>query len=169
MSAFVVGAKLLGIYLLYAGFAWLLMTVAVAQSGWTAILFQLPTSAVAFAFGWLLAFRTELVARLVRASDSGAVLPASDSHQLLRTGVVLIGLYVVLTRIGTAVRDIGFWAQGDGFVGIGGAALRILIDTLPLLLAAVFVLRPDSVVKLIVEKGTLMRASNRSEAEPVDP
>lgn len=152
MSALAVGSKLLGIYLFYAGLTYVLTSVVLAQEGGPVVLLQLLGAAIAFAFGWFLTFRTERVTRLVGATRSeGGAEVRRDPHELLRTGVVLIGLYVFVTRIGGALRDFGFWAGGH-LGGIGGAPVQVLIELVPVILAALFVFRPGLIVNLTAGK-----------------
>jgi len=150
VRAFVVSCKLLGLFLLYVGLTYALTALLLRREGASVILLQLSSAAVAFAFGFVLLFRTELVTRVARIPD-GEAAPAAgwDAREILRTGVVLIGLYVFVTRLGGALQEVGLWLDGGPLGRSGRTPILMLVEAVPLLLAALFVLRADLVVSFV--------------------
>ena len=152
MSAiFWVAAKLLGIYLTYLGLMHVLAAWLLGSGETGPVLVQLLSGTVALVLAFLLAFQTDWLARLVRVGAHAPVPPVDvDSRSVLRTGIVLVGLYVLATRLPSTLNVVSMFASGARIEGIGGAPVRILIEMVPLALALLFTFGADRVVGLVM-------------------
>ena len=144
---FTVGAKLLGVYFVYHALIYLINAVVFTDGLGEALLVQLLLAVVTGVIAILLMFRTESVGRVL---DVGA---AHDSPgrfespaEVMQVGVVLIGIFVFLTRLASLLQMISARVAGVRFDGLGGAGLRIAIESVPILLSVYAILRADRIV-----------------------
>jgi hypothetical protein len=156
-TLFSVAAKLLGVFIAYLGLIHLVNAFLLGEGQLAPVLVQVLAAALALGFGAALVFRTDSLARFVGvSSDESAVVEGLDSRDLLRTGIILVGLYVFLTRVGMVLGVASSHIGGVQFIGIGGALARILIECVPLALAALFIFRADRVVDVVGRERLLV-------------
>ncbi|MEJ2193175.1 MAG: hypothetical protein P8Y39_12700, partial [Nitrospirota bacterium] len=113
-DTFIVGAKLLGVYLVY----WLLfnvlglVAVVVTASGKAELsgltipwmLAYLSSIIVLIAFSSILLFKTEWLSNIVGLGHDGSDALEISMDAVLRAGIILIGVYIFSTRIGGLVK-----------------------------------------------------------------
>lgn len=149
-ATFSVASKLLGVFLSYLGLIYLVTAFALGDGPFAPVLAQVLSAALAFVFGFILVFRTEWLRQLVGVSSEAAPsVGGLEPEAVLRTGIILIGLYLFATRVGLVLSTAASYLAGVHFGGIGGAPVRILIECVPLALAAFLVFRADRVVALV--------------------
>src|SRR5690554_4157653 len=117
MSAiFSVAAKLLGVILTYLGLLHILTALLLGGGEKGPVLLQLLSGAVAWVLAFVLVFRTDTFARFVRVDANAPAPPVSfESTSVLRTGIVLVGLYVFATRITLALSIASMYVSGVRF------------------------------------------------------
>jgi len=142
-----VGAKLLGVFLAYRGLQYLGTAVLLGGGPLSAVLIHILYAVLAFAFSFVLVFRTRWLGRLP-GSGAEASDPL-DPRAVLGSGIILIGLYVLITRAATVLHTVQMAVGGVHFGGIGGPLARVLIECVPLALAVLFVLRSDWIAELV--------------------
>ena len=175
-SLFVVACKIIGLLQLYWAFATLLevgLALGLAQRsaapmqalpvdqailylGWTIL-----CSILAFAVSYLMIFKTDMLSRLVGVPNDAASAQLPPHESLLRTGILLIGVYFVLGAIPGIAQDIRYveyagrttTQQWLGYI-LGSAGHLCQIGLAVLLLKI-----PDKVIQLIT--------GNSGGAEPV--
>jgi hypothetical protein len=115
-DTFIVGAKLLGVYLVY----WLLFNLlsllaVVVMAIWESrlavltifsILAYLFSIAVLIIFSYILLFKTEWLSNIVGLRDDRSHALEFSMDAVLRAGIILIGVYIFSTRIGGLVKEI---------------------------------------------------------------
>ncbi|MEJ2183661.1 MAG: hypothetical protein P8Y66_09065 [Nitrospirota bacterium] len=113
-DTFIVGAKLLGVYLVY----WLLFNLlsllaVVVMAIWESrlavltifsILAYLFSIAVLIIFSYILLFKTEWLSNIVGLRDDRSHALEFSMDAVLRAGIILIGVYIFSTRIGGLVK-----------------------------------------------------------------
>lgn len=152
---FSVASKLLGVFFFYRGLLYLIIAFALRDGPAAPVLIQLLSAALALGFGFILVFRTDGLARVVGASsEAQGPTGGSDPHAVLRTGIILIGLYVFVVRINLVLNTVSSYIGGVQFGGIGGGPVQILIDSVPVALALVLVFRADRIAALIDRETT---------------
>jgi hypothetical protein len=154
---FSVAAKLVGIYFLYLSVLHVSSALAMDGPPLAPVLLQLVAGAVAAAVALLLIFRTALVASVVGIVDDAPRYTEGDPDAALRTGLVLIGVFVFVTRIGQLLVTVSYALTGVHFGGPGGALGRIILDSVPIALALLLVLRPDLVSRLVARANPARR------------
>lgn len=149
-TIFSVGSRLLGVYFAYLGLIYLLGAFALYDGSLAPVLVQFLSAVFAFAFSLVLMFQSEeLGRRLGVTSEPATSLGGLEPRAGLHTGIVLIGLYVFLSRLGPALATVSAHLGGARFGGMGGAPARIAIEAIPLVLAVFFIVRADRVVELV--------------------
>ena len=147
---FTVGAKLLGVYFVYHALIYLVNAMVFTDGPGEALRVQLLLAVVTGVIAILLMFRTESVGR---ALDVGATNDPpgrfESPAEVMQVGVVLISIFVFLTRLASLLQMISARVAGVRFDGAGGAALRIAIESVPILLSVYAILRADRLVGLI--------------------
>lgn len=154
MSAiFSVAAKLLGVILTYLGLLHILTALLLGGGEKGPVLLQLLSGAVAWVLAFVLVFRTDTFARFVRVDANAPAPPVSfESTSVLRTGIVLVGLYVFATRITLALSIASMYVSGVRFEGVGGGLARILIEMVPVALSLLFIFGADRVVDFVMRE-----------------
>jgi hypothetical protein len=149
-TIFSVAAKLLGVFWVYLGLQHVLTALVLDndRSGSVPLLFLF--GAVLFVLAFVLIFWTDALARLLRVDgNASAASSGFESEAVLRTGIILIGLYAFVFHIAGLLTYISGYIDGMIFQGLGGAPGRILVESIPLLLALLFIFRPDRIVQLV--------------------
>ena len=148
---FRVAFTLLGIHFLFRGLTYLLPAAVFFDDGGSgATLLVFLQAALAFVFAFVLIVQPAWLARRAGPDAAEYALPSGfEPKTVLRVGIVLIGLFVFATRLESVLHLVSMHLGGTRFGGLGGAPVRILIETVPLALAAFFVARPDAVIDLI--------------------
>lgn len=146
-NLFFAASKLLGVYFVFLGLRHLVAAFMLRDGPPSPALGYLLFAALACVFGFVLAFRTDWLGRVLRVSpEEAAPVGGPGTEDVLRTGIVLIGLYVFVTRVGSVLTVVSSHLTGVQFGGFGAIAGRILIECVPLALAIFFVVRADRVV-----------------------
>ena len=114
---FVIGGKLLGVYLLYSSLTMLFGTISYivisfnSQSdpfGKIAMISSVVSLIILLIFSFVLLFRTDWLADLVKLDEESEDFLKIKSEFILRGGIVLIGLYIFATNIGRFISTIYF-------------------------------------------------------------
>lgn len=153
-ALFRVAFTLLGIHFLFRGLIYVISAILFFDGGWDRPTF-LPFlhAALAFSFAFILIIQPAWLSRRARTSaDESTFVDGFDARALLRVGIVLIGLFVVATQLESVLHLLSMHLDGTRFGGLS-APVRILIASLPLVLAALFVARPDRVVDVIAREN----------------
>ena len=174
-SVFIVGAKLLGVLavLRLVGVVaavskviewWALSTGQEPLGdhfGWFAI--RAGTQFVLYAIlAFLLFFRTEWLARLLRIPETARPPQFSASDVLLRVGIALIGVYLVATNLPLLVGQVynvihtglaHVESSGEVLLATGYFLSETITPILSLAIAAIFLFRAEWVMALI-RKGS---------------
>ena len=98
-----------------------------------------------------------LATRMVGQQDTSPVPPVPDHHELVAVGLVLIGVYVILTRLPDLMRQIlnmflAYTAYADFFSiaeSIGPLVLEIIVTVIQIGVAAALVTRNRQLVSYI--------------------
>ena len=115
---FIVGAKLLGLYLLFST-----LTLVVSSTGLISYIVRSKESIMgsssvdiflvscftiiaSLGFAYILIFQTDWLADRFKLADLSQVTPAGPAGSRLQTGIILIGIYVFCTHIGSLVHVI---------------------------------------------------------------
>jgi len=110
------------------------------------MLFYLALVVVPFAatlfLGWLATFRTNLLARLLKVDEQASPITLPEPRVLLRIGVILIGLYVLVTALPQLVRAL--WRVAYFVAGQSSprSLANIAAATVQITLSLFLVLRP---------------------------
>jgi hypothetical protein len=112
---FVIGGKLLGVYLLYLSLTMLFGSLSYIVTFFNpqsdpfrkiVIINSLVSLIILLIFSFVLLFRTEWLADLVKLDKESEDFLKIKSEIILRGGIVLIGLYVFATNIGRFISTI---------------------------------------------------------------
>lgn len=149
-TLFSVASKLLGVYFAYLGLIYLLSAIVFLESLGAPVQVQFLSAALAFGFAFVLMFRSEgLGRRLGVDTEESSPIGRLEPGAALHTGIVLIGLYVFISRLALALSTASAYLGGADFGGVGGAPVRIMIEAIPLALAVFFILGADRIVELV--------------------
>lgn len=104
---FIPFAKLLGIYLFYRSLNYMVSLIYFVFSGhpstqqpiWLNFLYSSASQLLSLLLALLLLFKTERVADIIRLPDDDTNLVGTDRCSILRTGLILIGLVLVIYGI----------------------------------------------------------------------
>ena len=140
---FSTAAKLLGLYLFFQMLLYIAPLTLVAPEPPTPLLAQLLMVILPLAFSLFLIFGTERLARLVRAPAGPPELKV-ESAVALRWGIVLIGIFVLTTRLGPAIQALYY-----GQPAFGDGRLRLFFDWIPLVLSLILILAPGAVARIV--------------------
>lgn len=146
-TLFKVGAKLLGILLLYWALASGVNVIGLARAP-LSLAFALSSSVLAFAFFYGLVFQTDRVASWVGMSDESSVVLGISTESALRTGIALIGFYLFVAHMPEALALVYLAAASGDEFGRSELVFRFVTDLVPLVLSLVFILCSDSVARL---------------------
>lgn len=153
-TVFSVASKLLGVFITYLGIMYVIAAFALRDGPPGPVSLQLLSALVAFVFGFVLAFRTDRLADLLGVnSEVSSSFGAFEGRAALRTGVILVGLYIFVTRVGSVLSMISSYLAGVQFGGVGGALVRILVECVPLALALFLDFRADRIVHVLASKN----------------
>lgn len=151
-TVFTAGAKLLGVYFVYHGIVQLLTAATFSDGSLSPAAVVGLSGAVAVGLGLVLMFRTDALARSFGiGSPASTSLGGLDARAALHTGLVLIGVYVFLTRLGLALTSLSAALSGYGVGVPGGAPARLVVDAIPIALALLLVFRGERVADLIAQ------------------
>jgi len=97
-------AKLLGIYFLYRPLTYMTYIIYYLVSNtrdtfWLTLLYNSIIQILALLLALALLFKTEKIADLIRLPDDDINLSGIDSHSILRTGLILIGVGALIYAI----------------------------------------------------------------------
>jgi hypothetical protein len=153
-NLFAVASKLFGIFLTWMGLQYVLSAWSFADDSTEPVFFMPLAGAVLFVFAFVLVFRTDGLARFVRL-DATAPVPFTgfDSKLVLRTGIILIGLYVFITHIALALSMARREVERARMQGVGVTLAGVVIDLVPLALALLFIFGPDRVVRWVAPEA----------------
>ena len=101
-QTFIVGSKLMGILMLYWTITGTLQMVALSRpvTGYSNLdLTQYLLTAISLVFGLLLTFSSGVVAHLVGMGVDKNLPTIAKDRELLRIGIVLIGLFLTVSRL----------------------------------------------------------------------
>lgn len=164
-ALFAVAAKLLGLYLalqtlVYVGSALVFaITSDQVEQGVGPVVVQLLGALLSLGFAAILLFRTERLARMLRIPEvSGGIRIGSATA--LRTGIILLGLYVLVRGLGPFLQFASFFLRVAPFADPGLIA-RAAAELVPLIVALFMVLRPDVVIAMI-RRGSPLKPDARS-------
>lgn len=114
-SLFIVASKILGILFAYwflTGLTGVVTSIAHIENFGGFIVFRVVFSLiVTFIFAWLLLLRTNSLANYLGLHDNTPFSTNLSSDSIMKIGIILIGLYVFASKVGTFINDLFNYIQ----------------------------------------------------------